>query len=87
MNVFKIIFETSLGATFVINVRIGTLLDEIINEYIKIIDNDYEPNMHSSDTKDIDIIKSNTENLEEFFTSSYEFSKKDFAKLNEENVI
>lgn len=50
-----------------------------------IIDDDYKPNIHSSDTKDIDIIKSDRENLEEFFTSSYEFSKKDFAKLNEED--
>lgn len=50
-----------------------------------IVDSDYQTNIHSSDTKDIDIIKSNTSNLEEFFTSSYEFSKKDFAKLNDED--
>lgn len=32
----------AIEKSLVINVRIGTLLDEIINEYIKIIDNDYE---------------------------------------------
>ena len=44
-----------------------------------------EMNFHSSDTKDIDVIKSDTSNLEDFFTSSYEFSKKDFAKLSDDD--
>lgn len=35
---------------------------------------------HSSDTRDIDIIKTPTKQVDsDFFTSSYEFSKKDFA--------
>ena len=42
-------------------------------------------NIHSSDTRDIDIIKPASSNLEEFFTNSYEFSKKDFANLSEED--
>lgn len=48
--------------------------------------NDIETNIHSSDTRDIDIIKPAIEGnkIEEFFTNSYEFSKKDFAELNEE---
>ena len=44
-----------------------------------------ETNMHSSDTRDIDIIKPAVGNLEEFFTNSYEFSKKDFANLTDED--
>lgn len=46
-----------------------------------------EANMHSSDTRDIDIIKPavSGSNIEEFFTNSYEFSKKDFASLDEED--
>lgn len=40
---------------------------------------DYKGDIYSSDTRDIDIIKSESnEKEEEFFTSSYEFSKKDF---------
>lgn len=36
---------------------------------------------HSTDTKDIDIIKPEQKNIEsDFFTSSYEFSKKDFTQ-------
>jgi hypothetical protein len=35
--------------------------------------------MHSSDTRDIDIIKSDKKEDNDFFTSSYEFSKKDFT--------
>lgn len=43
-------------------------------------------NIHSSDTTDIDVIKPSVGNLEEFFTNSYEFSKKDFANLNDEDT-
>lgn len=45
----------------------------------------YQTNIHSSDTRDIDIIKEKANDLEEFFTSSYEFSKRDFSKLDEED--
>lgn len=47
---------------------------------------DFETNMHSSDTRDIDIIKPaiNGSKVDEFFTNSYEFSKKDFASLDDE---
>lgn len=41
--------------------------------------NDFKSDIHSNDTRDIDIIKP-MENIkeEQFFTNSYEFSKKDF---------
>lgn len=46
-----------------------------------------KPNLHSDDTSDIDIIK-NGEKMEEpsndFFTSSYEFSKKDFMPIDDD---
>lgn len=49
---------------------------------------DYKGDMHSSDTKDIDIIKPVTkENEEAFFTSSYEFSKKDFNMDEQEDFF
>jgi len=55
----------------------------IITKPIK--DEIIETDMHSSDTRDIDIIKPAVSgNLEEFFTNSYEFSKKDFADLSDE---
>jgi len=42
--------------------------------------NDFKSDIHSSDTRDIDIIKPINEPKEEqFFTSSYEFSKNDFS--------
>ena len=47
-------------------------------------------NFHSDDTSDIDIIKpavGGNSNVDEFFTNSYEFSKKDFAELTEEDLI
>ena len=57
----------------------NTIVTKPIKEEVK------APNMHSSDTRDIDIIKPAVSgNLEEFFTNSYEFSKKDFANLAEE---
>lgn len=41
--------------------------------------------IYSGDTSDIDIIKTDTKiNAEEFFTNSYEFSKKDFADVEED---
>lgn len=49
---------------------------------------DFETNIHSSDTRDIDIIKPavSGSNIDEFFTNSYEFSKKDFASLDDEEI-
>lgn len=44
-----------------------------------IVESKYDGDMHSSDTSDIDIIKQvNETKEEEFFTSSYSFSDKDF---------
>lgn len=55
--------------------------------------NDYKGDMYSSDTSDIDVIKDipNTKKSkkidEDFFTNSYEFSKKDFNSNNEEEFF
>lgn len=52
---------------------------------IKAVTEKIESDIHSGDTRDIDIIKGNTNNsVDDFFTSSYEFSKKDFADVDDE---
>ena len=44
------------------------------------------PNPHSEDTTDIDVIKSSSapSQVNDFFTSSYEFSKKDFMPVDDD---
>lgn len=44
-----------------------------------------KPDIHSDDTRDIDIIKDSAvkEAVDEFFTSSYEFTSKDFQRLDD----
>ena len=69
--------------------------DTIITEPIverekdkKTYNNDYKGDMYSSDTSDIDVIKGFPEvtmnKEEDFFTSSYSFSNKDFNNNDEE---
>lgn len=41
-------------------------------------------NFNSSDTKDIDIIKKDDKIKNDFFTNSYEFSKKDFVQVDDD---
>lgn len=52
---------------------------------------DYKGDMYSSDTSDIDVIKdvpkTNKSKEEDFFTSSYSFSNKDFNTDNEEDFF
>ena len=45
---------------------------------VKEINNTHKLDVHSGDTTDIDIIKKGKTSENDFFTSSYEFSKKDF---------
>lgn len=45
---------------------------------VKEINNTHDLDVHSGDTTDIDIIKKGKTSENDFFTSSYEFSKKDF---------
>lgn len=46
----------------------------------KKMDKNEEIDLHSGDTKDIDIIKNNSEKDNDFFTNTYEFSEKDFLE-------
>lgn len=62
----------------------NTIITKPIKSEISI--NPIESDIHSGDTRDIDIIK-NIPNVtaNDFFTNSYEFSKKDFAENDDDN--
>lgn len=60
----------------------------IITKPITSDNSDYKGDMHSEDTRDIDIIKpSVVMKNDEFFTNSYEFSKKDFNFKEDEEFF
>ena len=60
----------------------------IITKPITSDNSDYKGDMHSEDTRDIDIIKpSVVMKNDEFFTNSYEFSKKDFADSDDDDFF
>lgn len=62
----------------------NTIITEPIKSEISI--ESIESDIHSGDTRDIDIIKSNPNTTtNDFFTNSYEFSKKDFAEIDDED--
>lgn len=59
----------------------------IITKPIVDDNSDYKGDMHSEDTRDIDIIKPAIASRDEFFTNSYEFSKKDFNVDSDEDFF
>ena len=72
----------------IITKPIDSDLDKPLNKTNKIDTSHIKSDIHSGDTRDIDIIKDGpTTSADDFFTNVYEFSKKDFADNEDEDFF
>lgn len=72
----------------IITKPINSDLNKSLNNTNKIDTSHIKSDIHSGDTRDIDIIKDGpTTTADDFFTNAYEFSKKDFADAEDEDFF